>query len=231
MIYKIKIEQLIRESSRKHAEQRKEFIMPGGVFVSVIGELFPEVDMLLIIGKLERLIPPHLFEEVDEIFVGTFSENDDRALEAHYESGAIYITSDLPTNMDYIENIVHETAHSLESARGLEIYGDGRVESEFLGKRKTLKRILSSERIETSDLDFKDPEYSEIFDLYLYKKVGYDRLNNLTTGLFVSPYAATSLREYFANGFEEFFLGDREYLKRVSPQLFIKIMEMINNEI
>ena len=45
--------------------------------------------------------------------------------------------------------------------------------------------------------------------------VGYDNLNNFTNGLFSSPYGATSLKEYFANGFEEFFLGNREHLKRI----------------
>jgi hypothetical protein len=225
------IEQLIRESSQKALRQRKEFSLFSTISISVMEKLFPDVDMQEIIGKLEKLIPSHLFDEIDEIFVGSFGENDDRALEAHYESGAIYITSDLPTSMDYVENIVHETAHSLESARGLEIYGDRRVEKEFLGKRQRLQDTLKSYEISTDHLDFKDPEYSQDLDLFFYKKIGYDNLSSMTMGLFASPYGATSLREYFANGFEEYFLGNRAHLKRISPQLFIKIMEIINNDI
>ena len=224
------IEKLIQESSQRAQRRSKEFVMFGRIFVSVMGELLPEIDMPAIIDRIEKTIPTHLFDEIDSIFIGSFSENDDRALEARYESGAIYITSDLPENLDYIENIVHEAAHSLEAARGLEIYGDKKVEEEFLGKRKTLERTLNSEKIDTTGLDFLDPEYSENFDLFLYKMVGYDNLNNFTNGLFSSPYGATSLKEYFANGFEEFFLGNREHLKRISPQLFTKLMEIIDND-
>ena len=45
-------------------------------------------------------------------------------------------------------------------------------------------------------------------DDFLYKDVGYALLNNLVMGLFPSAYAATSLREYFARGFEELKLLD-----------------------
>ena len=231
MLEKSLIEQIIKESSQKAQRQRKEFTMFGRIFISVMGDLAPEINMLEIIDKIEKLIPLHLFEEIDEIFIGSFTENDDRALEAHYESGAIYMTSDLPTNVDYIENIVHETAHALESARGLEIYGDKSVEKEFLGKRRRLSNTLKAHNIKISHLDFEDPEYALEFDSFLYKELGYNNLGPMTMGLFASPYGATSLKEYFANGFEEFFLGDREHLKRISPRLFIKIMEIVNDDI
>ena len=39
-------------------------------------------------------------------------------------------------------------------------------------------------------------------------------------GLFASPYGATSLREYFANGFEKYFLGEAQHVKEVSPMLY-----------
>ena len=171
-----------------------------------------------------------MFDEIDEIFVGSFDENDSRTLEAHYESGAIYITNDMVTVEDYVENIIHETAHSIEQAKGFEIYGDRKVQEEFLGKRMTLKRTLTTNGYDI-DADFGDIEYSEYFDLYLYKEVGYDEIGNLTSGLFYSPYAATSVNEYFANGLENFFLGNREHLERISPKLTKKIWEIINDEI
>jgi hypothetical protein len=49
-------------------------------------------------------------------------------------------------------------------------------------------------------------------------------------GLFYSPYASTSLREYFANGFEAYFLGQREYLPKIGQHLFIKLEEIITGE-
>ena len=55
-----------------------------------------------------------------------------------------------------------------------------------------------------------NPNYVLEFDEFLYKTVGYDLLRDLTVELFVSPYAATSLREYFANGFEHYFFTYRK---------------------
>ena len=46
------------------------------------------------------------------------------------------------------------------------------------------------------------------------------RLGNAMRGLFINPYAATSLREYFATGFTDFFIqSDHKFLKTVSPVL------------
>tara|TARA_R110002074_G_C12358307_1_gene650356 strand:- start:128 stop:847 length:720 start_codon:yes stop_codon:yes gene_type:complete len=228
------VEKLIRESVERSKRARREYHLFGKTLISVKGNIFPNIDFEQIIKEVEDNMEPHLFEEVDYIFIGSFSENDERALEAHYKDGAIYITSDLPTNRDYVENIIHETAHAIEGQHGLSIYGDKKVEREFLGKRERLKYRIQAEQTGVPEIppniDFLAPEYSEDFDLFLYKGIGYEKLNNLTMGLFVSPYAATSLREYFANGFEEYFLGDREYLQKASLQLFIKIEEIILGE-
>tara|TARA_R110000824_G_scaffold109020_1_gene256442 strand:- start:293 stop:1000 length:708 start_codon:yes stop_codon:yes gene_type:complete len=224
------VEKLIRESAERSKRGRREYHLFGNTMISVKGSIFPSINFEQIVKEIEEHMFSHLFEEVDYIFIGSFSENDERALEAHYEDGAIYITSDLPTNRDYIENIVHETAHAIEGQHGLSIYGDKNIEQEFLGKRRRLAARLRAEGIDISTIDFSDPEYSQDLDLFLYKDIGYEKLTNLTMGLFASPYAATSLREYFANGFEEYFLGDREYLPKVSQQLFIKIENIVLGE-
>ena len=79
--------------------------------------------------------------------------------------------------------------------------------------------------------DFVNTEYSEDFDQLLYKEVGYDRLTFFTMGLFVSPYGATSYREYFANGFENYFLNDPQYVKVVSPAVYDKIDGLVFMEV
>jgi len=224
------VEKLIRESAERSKRGRREHHLFGKTIISVKEDVLPSINFNQIVQRIEKTMPSHLFDEVDSIFVGSFSENDDRALEAHYKDGAIYITSDLPTNQDYLENIVHETAHAIEGQLGLSIYGDKKVEREFLGKRERLMARLRAHGASPPEMLFYDPEYSEELDLYLYKDVGYEKLVNLTHGLFNSPYAATSLSEYFANGFEEYFLGRREYLPKVSPQLFIKIEKIIGDE-
>ncbi len=70
-------------------------------------------------------------------------------------------------------------------------------------------------------IDYMEPEYQEEIDDFLYQEIGYESLNYLINGLFLNPYAVTSIREYFASGMEKYFLDgdDRKYLKILSPKL------------
>ena len=88
------------------------------------------------------------------------------------------------------------------------------------------------------EMDFKAPksffqnvEFDREFDEFLHQKVGYDILRTAIQGLFISPYAATSLREYFATGFTDFYMdSDHKYLKTVSPVLYEKIIMLQDEE-
>ena len=62
--------------------------------------------------------------------------------------------------------------------------------------------------------------YNQEIDDYLYEEVGYDVLNDLVNGLFVSAYAATSINEYYARGFEEWVFGHRAEIKKLCPALY-----------
>ena len=58
-------------------------------------------------------------------------------------------------------------------------------------------------------------------------EVGYPVLSAMTVNLFYSPYGSTSIREYFANGFEAFYMQeDINRLKKISPELYKKIIEI-----
>ena len=74
------------------------------------------------------------------------------------------------------------------------------------------------------------PDYSHDFDVFLFKEVGYPLLTQLTVGLFISPYGATSLAEYFAESFEFYFLKDPQLVKSVTPECYKKIEEIQLNE-
>jgi len=82
-----------------------------------------------------------------------------------------------------------------------------------------------------SEEEFMNPEYSQNFDAYLYHDIGYKLLTSIAGNLFYSPYAATSLKEYFANGFEAFYYH-REFdkLALISPVLFDKLMKLNYNK-
>ena len=116
----------------------------------------------------------------------------------------------------------------MEVFAGAEIYGDGEVEREFLTKRKKMFDILTAEGYNIPARYFLDTEFDEDFDAFLYQVVGYPMLTTLTMGIFISPYAMTSLREYWARGFENYYIKDRPYLEKISPALYDKIEELEN---
>jgi len=221
-----KIQSIIEKSFQTQKEWQKEYYLFGKLFY--VQEPFVGlIGVQNVIDEIEQKIPSDIFNEVDTIMVGTFGFLEDRELEAVYRDGAIYITNSLFSDDDLLENIIHETAHSVEGALGYYIYGDHKMLNEFIGKRQTLQRILNSHDYETSEYDFDNVEYDKEFDEFLYKGIGYSKLMTLTNGLVTNPYALTSLREYWASGFEKYFLGDREEIKRLSPQLFDKIEGVI----
>jgi len=108
------------------------------------------------------------------------------------------------------------------------LYEDGEMEREFLAKRKSMWVALKNQGIETELSSYLNSEYEEKFDNFLYNEVGYSTLSLLVSNIFHSPYAATSLREYFADGFEAFFMQDDiSRLNNLCPVLFTKIVNLM----
>lgn len=192
----------------------------------LLGDSKVSVDIPTFCQQVEELIPAPLLRNIDVVYVGKFQEISNR--NAAYSNGAIYITGDEPTVFDMIENFVHETAHSLEIDSGWTIYDD-QLHQEFLGKRRRLRSILEEEDFHINPQLYEFTEYNEKFDQFLAKTVGYPLLLNLTMGLFASPYGATSIQEYFANGFEKYFLDGPDYVRRISPVLYNKIETVLND--
>ena len=194
--------------------------------IPVIIKDFPpdDVDINVVLAELESRIPSWFFQEVDVVYIGSFDMFIEREVEAVYLDGAIYVFNEQPTQEDFIESIGHEIAHALETLVPEDIYGDRRLETEFVGKRRRLRDTLIAHGYQYAEGDFLDPEYRDTLDYFLYREVGYPVLTSLTSGLFMSPYAATSLREYFANGFEWYFLkNEKRFLKQISPELYNKL--------
>lgn len=204
----------------------------NGIFIYIKDPLENEVSLDNVLDRVEKEVPKHLLKYVDSIYVGQFKEIIDRDAEALYANGAIYITNKQDSDEDMVDDLVHEIAHSVEDAFKTQIYGDLEIESEFLEKRKELHRILSDEGYNVNLMYYLDVDYNRQFDDFLSQEVGYPMLTALTVNLFFSPYGATSLREYFANGFEGFFHHKNiNRLKSLSPKLFDKIKELLyNNE-
>lgn len=217
------VTQTIRESVEREISGRREWQIFGDVQLFVKDYPPPSVNIQDIIQELEEKIPRKFVSGLDVIYVGQFEQLQRRNVEAVYEDGAIYVSNDQPTEDEFVESIGHEIAHVIEELAPMEVYGDGSIEEEFLGKRRRLWSILRAHgHAGEGDLKhFEEVDFSEKFDEYLYMKVGYPVLASLTMGLFMSPYGATSLREYFANAFEGFFLNDeKHYVKQISPAVY-----------
>jgi len=172
---------------------------------------------------IRQRVPGYLLRGVDMIYIGQFEKIIDREANAMYLDGTIYLTNDQDDDRDMIDDIIHEIAHSVEDVYGYMIYDDPLLNNEFLGKRKRLYTDLKAHDYNPPKELQVQSEYSQEIDNYLYKDVTYDTMWHFVGGLFPSPYAATSLREYFARGFEEYYIGDRKYLTKISPMVYNKI--------
>ena len=220
------MKEYLKQVNKKNRSQH--FLWEGKVDVYNAQDLPENIDVEKILANISNKIPSHLLGGIESIIVGDFKHMREREVDALFQDGAIYIYPDyVQHSQDLEDDIVHEIAHSLEEEHSLEIYGDGQLEREFIIKRLQLLNALKGEDIPFFPRDFFiESEYNSEFDEFLYKTVGYPLLTSLTTNMFVSPYGATSLREYFANGFEEFFLRSPELVKDISPIIYKKIKEL-----
>ncbi len=196
----------------------------------------PNIKIEEILEIVEGKVPASLVTELDSIYVGYFDFLNDRDLQAMYIDSSIYLSNEQSSVDDAADDLIHEISHSLEQKYNLIIYGDGSLEREFEQKRKEVWSILKSEGlVEYESLqNFLNLDYDEGFDNFLYQEIGYPMLAMLSANIFYSPYAVTSLREYFANGFEAYFYHqDIKRLKNISPNLYnilIKILEQAEEE-
>ena len=226
--------QLIQQSTNKILSERKRFYFNRGIEFIIKDPLPDSIDMQKIIGLLRANLPESSYEGLKNVYFGKFDILDKRKLTAMHYKDNIYIdSSKVDDEKDLLDDMVHEFAHRFEENNAEAIYEDGRIMNEFIGKRNRLYDLLRQE-VEWDDeqlnyFDFINPEYDRKFDDLLYKKVGYTKIRNIAPTLFIRPYAATSLREYFATGFEDFFLEGGQQLKSMSPILYNKILSLQND--
>jgi len=216
----------IKKSLIESENARREYQLFDDIFVFVKDHLPDHVSLNNVLVSIERIIPQHLAKEVDGMYIGQFKEWGDREVNSMFKDASIFVTNEQDDDEDMIDDIVHEFAHSIEGPMGEIIYSDGMLQQEFIGKRKRLYFLVKAEGYDVSSEKFMNSEYEEKFDDFLYKKIGYDALSSIGMGLFITPYAATSLREYFATGYTEYLMGDRNYLMKVSPELYKKMVQL-----
>ena len=222
----------LQNSFKKSMKERKEYYLYD-IPVYILNPLPDHISMDNILDDLKDLIPPEYFFGLEGVYVGEFPELKERDIQAMFKEGAIYLSSfqDHPEIDEelIVGNIIHELAHMLEDKYYYELYGDDMIEKEYVGKKRRLIDLLRANGISfhgMGNLFFSDDMVDELDD-FLFKQLGYDSLSAITPGLFLSPYSVTSLREYFASGFEEYVNGDSNYLKEISPVLFNKLESFV----
>jgi len=202
----------------------KQYSLYNSINILIKDSLPDYIDINQIIKKIEYIIPNHLVYNLDSIYIGNFEHLNDREVGSIYEDGTIYITNALIDDDQLIEHIVHEIAHLVEETSPDVLYADGKLEIEFLGKRARLEKLIKHNGYEFNHINFLNPDYTKEMDAFLYRELGYEKLANFTNGLFITPYAVTSLREYFATALEDYYLNNRsQRIKDISPEAYKKL--------
>ena len=228
---------LIKSMQRSHNKilsEKKRFYFNRGIEF-VIKEPLPKgIDIERVMALLRSNLPVSSYEGLRSVYFGTFEILTKRKLTAIHHKDNIYVDSTkINGEKDILDDLIHEFAHRFEENNSEEIYKDGRIIQEYLGKMNRLHDLLSRE-VDFTDsspeidyFDFINTEFDPDFDKFLLKDVGYDLIRNVAPTLFIRPYAATSVREYFATGFEDYYLNGGRELKKISPILHNRI-EMLD---
>ncbi len=228
MVQEMKLVKYIKNTSANISETKETLFFGVNVFIK---DVLPEnISINNVLKHVEKIIPSRFVEDMEAVYVGRFPFMDQRAINAMYEGGTLYISNEQDNDGDMIDDIVHEIAHCVEEKYGEQIYEDGLLQQEFLLKRKKIYDILKAYEYPVTYQDFMNSEYDQNFDMFLYDTIGYDKLEHFSMGLFLNNYSITSLREYFAVGFESYFLNNKREVSSVSPILYKKIQDILKSE-
>ena len=213
----------------KNSLSKGNFLTVNSINIIVKDEIMFDISF----SDLEDLLksfPPRFLSDLDYIMFGNFDFLRKKGHNASYADGVIYVSSLQEDNYDILDDIVHEIGHCVEEKYETFIYGDQQIELEFIKKRKLLQKEMDKEGFSIPSHMYLNTEYDERLDDLFANKIGYPIMTTISNGIFYSPYGATSLREYFANGFEAYFYHKDLYLKKVSPLLFSRIEDLEQGE-
>ena len=221
----------IEESAAKGKALRRQYKLRD-IEIFIKDKLPEDIDPDFVFKYVASAIPEHLLADIDIIYIGDFENLTKRNIRGVYEDGAIFITNEQSSEMDLIDDLIHEISHSIEYRYKDVIYGDGELEKEFKRKREQLFKVLEEKGLKPPLDLIHDINFSQKIDDYFFKEIGYPILGQLVilSKIFIGAYSATSVREYFAAGFEAYFLNEKQLVFDMCPVLYSKLKALDNLE-
>ena len=219
---------LLQQSQTKILSEKKRFYFNRGIEFVLDKPLKKDIDIEKVMGLLRSNLPVSSYVGINNVYFGEFDILKKRSLTALHHKDNIYISSEeMSSEKEILDDLVHEFAHRFEENNSEKIYEDGKIINEYLGKMNRLHDLITQDYdldyFGITYFDFINTEFDEKFDKFLYEKIGYEEIENMAPTLFIRPYAATSVREYFATGFEDYYLEGGLQLKKISPILHSRI--------
>jgi hypothetical protein len=223
------MKQYIIESAIYAKNNRKQYELFNRIFIFIENPLPNKVSVENVLAKIKTCIPRHAVDDLETIYIGDFKPLNDRQIDSMYVNGSIMVSNDQDTDKDLFNTLIHEIAHAIEEKYRDKIYFDGDISREFLAKRIVLFNMLKDDYPVTKK-QFLDINFSQQFDDFVHKTIGYDNIGVLTSQIFMSPYGCTSLREYFANCFEHYFIEGPQEVQKVAPMAYKKIKLILSKK-
>ena len=219
---------LLQQSQTRILSEKKRFYFNRGIEFVLDKPLQKDIDIEKVMGLLRSNLPVSSYVGINNVYFGEFDILKKRSLTALHHKNNIYISSEeLTSEKEILDDLVHEFAHRFEENNSEKIYEDGKIINEYLGKMNRLHDLITQDyNLEEHGLtyfDFINTEFDPKLDKFFYETVGYIEIENMAPTLFIRPYAATSVREYFATGFEDYYLEGGLQLKKISPILHSRI--------
>ena len=224
------MKQYIIESSTFIKNNRRQYELFDSIFIFVENPLPRDVSIQNVLNKIKKVVPKHVLGDLETIYVGDFKPLNDREIESMYVNGSIMVTNKQKTEKDLFNTLIHEFAHAIEDQFKDFIYADGSLSREFLAKRTVLYNMLKDDYPVNKE-DFLNINFLQKFDDLVHKEIGYDNMGVITSGMFLSPYGCTSLREYFANCFEHFYIEGPEAVAKLAPTAYKKIRQVLSKKV
>lgn len=225
---------LLQQSQTRILSEKKRFYFNRGIEFVLDKPLQKDIDIEKVMGLLRSNLPVSSYVGINNVYFGEFDILKRRSLTALHHKNNIYISSEeLTSEKEILDDLVHEFAHRFEENNSEKIYEDGKIINEYLGKMNRLHDLITQdynlEEHGLSYFDFINTEFDPKLDKFFYETVGYTEIENMAPTLFIRPYAATSVREYFATGFEDYYLEGGLQLKKISPILHSRIEMLEKN--